>query len=48
MEVIQYLSPALAFSKITVVAPMAAITEIKGWKLEDDSATDAMHKILQG
>ena len=46
IEVLHKLSPTLAFSKSTVLAALAVITEIKGWKLEDDSATEAMHKIL--
>ena len=46
IEALHKLSPTLAFSKSTVLAALAAITEIKGWKLEDDSATEAMHKIL--
>ena len=46
IDALHKLSPTLAFSKSTVLAALAAITEIKGWKLEDDSATEAMHKIL--
>ena len=46
IEALHKLSPTLAFSKSTVLAALAAITEIKGWKLQDDSATEAMHKIL--
>ena len=46
IEALQKLSPTLAFSKSTVVSASAAITEIKGWKLEEDPATEAMHKIL--
>ena len=45
IEALHKLSPTLAFSKSTVLAALAAITEIKGWKL-DESATEAMHKIL--
>ena len=39
-------SPTLACSKSIALAALAAITEIKGWKLEGDSATETMHKIL--
>ena len=34
IEALHNLSPTLAFSKTTVLAALAAITEIKGWKLE--------------
>ena len=46
IEALHKLCPTLAFSKSTVLAALAAITEINCWKLEDDSATEAMHKIL--
>ena len=46
IEALHNLSPTLAVSRSTVLAPLAAITEIKGWTLEDDSATEAMHKTL--
>ena len=43
IEALHKLSPTLALSKSTVLAALAAITKIKGWKLEDDSATETMH-----
>ena len=46
IEALHKMSPTLAFSQSIVLAALAAITEIKGWKLEDDSATEAMHKIF--
>ena len=46
LEALHKLSPTLALSKSIVLEALAAIMEIKGWKLEDDSATNAMHKIL--
>ena len=46
IEALHKLSPTLSFSKSTVLEALAAITVTKGWKLEDDSATEAMHKIL--
>ena len=46
VEELQKSSPTLAFSKSGVLAALAAVTEMKASKLEDDSATDAMHKIL--
>ena len=46
IEALHKLSPTLAFSKSAVLAALSAITEIRGWKLKDDSATEAMRKIL--
>ena len=46
IEALHKMSPSLAFSQSSVLAALAAIMEIKGCKLEDDSATEAMHKIL--
>ena len=46
IEALHKLSLTLAIPKTTVLAALATITEIKGWTLEDDSATEAMHKIL--
>ena len=44
IEALHKVSPTLAFSKSTVLAALPDITEIKDWKLGDDSATEAMPK----